>query len=202
MPVVPRASPKSAEHSEFRVITTHAEPLIDSTHFLHQYMSPFTMLPSVLFYKEGLYICMQHSSKHWCGSPFTSSPHHHLVRVGVNTSSYFNSHSFHSTLISTSLFNSICHMAIWAQIANSKLQIAIPPWSLHLPHLIGPRSSRTTTASTLYQLELVPTTLKSRTLLAQTVSRSNRIEEFRRSSRTFLPPVLDTRSGSKPEPKS
>jgi hypothetical protein len=62
--VVPRASPKSAEHSEFRVITTHAEPLRKSTHFLHQYMSPFTMLPSVLFYKEGLYIFTQHSSKH------------------------------------------------------------------------------------------------------------------------------------------
>jgi hypothetical protein len=84
--VVPRASPKSAEHSEFRVITTHAEPLRKSTHFLHQYMSPFTMLPSVLFYKEGLYIFTQHSSKHWRGSPFTGSPHHHLVRVGVNTS--------------------------------------------------------------------------------------------------------------------
>jgi hypothetical protein len=25
---------------------------------------PFTTLPSVLFYKEGLYISMQHSSKH------------------------------------------------------------------------------------------------------------------------------------------
>jgi uncharacterized membrane protein len=29
---------------------------------------------------------MQHRSKHWRGSPFTGSPHHHLVRVGVNTS--------------------------------------------------------------------------------------------------------------------
>jgi hypothetical protein len=57
-----------------------------STHFLHQYTSPFTTLPSVLFYKEGLYIFTQHSSKHWRGSPFTGSPHHHLVRVGVNTS--------------------------------------------------------------------------------------------------------------------
>jgi hypothetical protein len=84
--VVPRASPKSAEHSEFRVITTHAQSLRKSTHFLHQYMSPFTMLPSVLFYKEGLYIFTQHSSKHWCGSPFTGLPHHHLVRVRVNTS--------------------------------------------------------------------------------------------------------------------
>jgi hypothetical protein len=49
-------------------------------------MSPFTTLPSVLFYKEGLYIFMQHNSKHWRGSSFTGSPHHHLVRVGVNTS--------------------------------------------------------------------------------------------------------------------
>jgi hypothetical protein len=57
-----------------------------ATHFFHQYTSPFTTLPSILFYKEGLYIFMQHSSKHWRGSPFTSSPHHHLVRVGVNTS--------------------------------------------------------------------------------------------------------------------
>jgi hypothetical protein len=84
--VIPRASPKSAEHSEFQVITAHAEPLRKSTHFLHQNMSPFTMLPSVLFYKEGLYIFTEHSSKHWRGSPFTGSPHHHLVRVGVNTS--------------------------------------------------------------------------------------------------------------------
>jgi hypothetical protein len=38
--------------------------LTKSTHFLHRYTSPFTMLPSVLFYKEGLYIFMQHSSKH------------------------------------------------------------------------------------------------------------------------------------------
>jgi Ca2+/H+ antiporter len=84
--VVPRASPKSGEHSEFRVTTAHAEPLRKSAHFLHQYTSPFTMLPSVLFYKEGLYISTQHHSKHWRGSPFTGSPHHHLVRVGVNTS--------------------------------------------------------------------------------------------------------------------
>jgi hypothetical protein len=32
--------------------------------FLHQYTSPFTTLPSVLFYKEGLYISTQHHSKH------------------------------------------------------------------------------------------------------------------------------------------
>jgi hypothetical protein len=62
--VVPRASPKSAEHSEFRVTTMHAEPLRKSTHFLRQYTSPFATLPSVLFYKEGLYIFTQHSSKH------------------------------------------------------------------------------------------------------------------------------------------
>jgi hypothetical protein len=62
--VVPSASPKSGEHSEFRVTTVHAEPLRKSTHFLHQYTSPFTTLPSVLFYKEGLYISMQHRSKH------------------------------------------------------------------------------------------------------------------------------------------
>jgi hypothetical protein len=55
-------------------LTMHAEPLRKSTHFLHQYTSPFTMLPSVLFYKEGLYIFMQHSSKDWRGSPFTSRP--------------------------------------------------------------------------------------------------------------------------------
>jgi hypothetical protein len=66
--VIPRASPKSAEHSEFRVIAAHTEPLRKSTHFLHQYMSAFTMLPSVLLYKEGLYIFTQHSSKHWRGS--------------------------------------------------------------------------------------------------------------------------------------
>ncbi len=62
--VIPCASPKSAEHSEFRVITAHAKPLRKSTHFLHQYTSPFTTLPSVLFYKEGPYIFTQHSSKH------------------------------------------------------------------------------------------------------------------------------------------
>jgi hypothetical protein len=38
--VIPCASPKSAEHSEFQVITAHAEPLRKSTHFLHQYTSP------------------------------------------------------------------------------------------------------------------------------------------------------------------
>jgi hypothetical protein len=37
--VIPCASPKSAEHSEFRVITAHAKPLRKSTHFLHQYTS-------------------------------------------------------------------------------------------------------------------------------------------------------------------
>jgi hypothetical protein len=103
---------QSSGLSQFRVITVHAEPLRKSTHFLHQYTSPFTMLPSVLFYKEGLYIFMQHSSKHWRGSPFTGLPHHDLVRVGVNSHIYFNSHSFHSTLFSTSLFNSVCHTAV------------------------------------------------------------------------------------------
>ncbi len=118
-----------------------------STYFFYQYMSPLAMLPSVLFYKEGLYIFMQHSSKNWRGSPFTGSPHHHLVRVEIITI-YFSSHSFHPTLISTSLFYSICHTAIWALIA-------LPPWSFHSRHLIGPRTSRATTASTLYQWELV-----------------------------------------------
>jgi hypothetical protein len=58
-----------------------SEPLRKSTHFLFQYTSPLAMLPSVLFYKEGLYIFMWHCSKHWRGSPFTSLPHHPLVRV-------------------------------------------------------------------------------------------------------------------------
>jgi hypothetical protein len=82
---VPHQSQLNTQSSG-RVTTVHAEPLRKSTHFLHQYTSPFTMLPSVLFYEEGLYIFTQHSSKHWRGSPFTGSPHHHLVRVGVNTS--------------------------------------------------------------------------------------------------------------------
>jgi hypothetical protein len=54
-----------------------SDPLRKSTHFLYQYTSPLAMLPSVLFYKEGLYIFTQHSSKHWRGSPFTGLPHHH-----------------------------------------------------------------------------------------------------------------------------
>jgi hypothetical protein len=49
-------------------------------------MSPFAMLTSVLLYKEGLYISMEHHSKHRRGSPFTGSPHHHLVRVEIITS--------------------------------------------------------------------------------------------------------------------
>jgi hypothetical protein len=57
--------------------------LVNPLHFLQQYTSPFTTLPSVLFYKEGLYIFTQHRSKNWCGSPFTGSPHHHLVRVEI-----------------------------------------------------------------------------------------------------------------------
>jgi hypothetical protein len=64
----------------------HADPLRKSIHFLHQYTLPFTTLPSVIFYKEGLYISMQHSSKHWHGSLFTSLPHDHLVRVEIITS--------------------------------------------------------------------------------------------------------------------
>jgi hypothetical protein len=83
--VVPRASATSGEHSEFWVTTMHTEPLRKSTHFLHQYTSPFTMLPSVLFYKEGLYIFTQHSSKHWCGSLLSGLPHHHWVRVEIIT---------------------------------------------------------------------------------------------------------------------
>jgi hypothetical protein len=50
--------------SHIWVITVHADPLRKSIHFLHQYTLPFTTLPSVIFYKEGLYISMQHSSKH------------------------------------------------------------------------------------------------------------------------------------------
>jgi hypothetical protein len=75
-------------------------PLRKSVHF-HQYTSPFATLPSVLFYKEGLYISMQYSIKPWCGSPFTGSPHHHLVSQRSRNSNhiYFSSHSFHSTLI-------------------------------------------------------------------------------------------------------
>jgi hypothetical protein len=68
-----------------RVPGYYCKPLRKSTHFLHQYTSPFTMLPSVLFYKEGLYIFTQHSSKHWRGSPFTGLPHHHWVRVEIIT---------------------------------------------------------------------------------------------------------------------
>jgi hypothetical protein len=136
--VIPRASqhyfPFGNYDSHIWVITMHAEPLRKSVHFLHQYMSPFALLPSVLFCKEGLYISMQHHSKLWCGSPFTGSPHHHLVSQSRNKHIFFSSYSFHYTLISTSLFNSLCHMAVWAQIA-------IPPWRFHSPHLIGARSS-------------------------------------------------------------
>jgi hypothetical protein len=65
-----------------------------------------------------------HSSKHWHGSPFTGSPHHYWVRVEIITI-YFSSHSFHPTLISTSLFNSIHHMAIWAG-ANDTMTVKVP----------------------------------------------------------------------------
>jgi hypothetical protein len=100
-------------------------------------MSPFATLPSVLFYKEGRYISKHHSTRLWlpvywfATSSLSQSRNNHI---------YISSHSLHFTLISTSLFSSICHIAIWAQIA-------IPPWSFHLPHPIGTRSSRTTTAS-------------------------------------------------------
>ncbi len=87
-----------------------SEPPRKSTHFLYQYTSPLATFPSVLFYKERLYIFTQHCSKHWRGSPFTGLPHHHLVRAEIITI-YFSSYSFYPTLISTSLFNIICHMA-------------------------------------------------------------------------------------------
>jgi hypothetical protein len=86
---VPHQITKSfaSERTNIRVTTAHAEPALrKSTHFLYQYTSPLATLPSVLFYKEGLYIYMQHSSKHCRGSPFTGSPHHHLVRVEIITS--------------------------------------------------------------------------------------------------------------------
>jgi hypothetical protein len=114
-------------HTNIWVTTAHAKPLRESTHFLYQYTSPIATLPSILFYKDRLYIFMQHRRKHWCGSLFTSLPHHHLVREEIITS-IFSSHSFHPTLIYTRLFNSVCHMAIWAQIA-------LPPWSFHTSHL-------------------------------------------------------------------
>jgi hypothetical protein len=73
--------------SHIRVIIAHAEPLRKSIHCLHQYTSPFATLTSVLFfYKEGPYISTQHRSKHRRGSPFTGSPHHHLVRIEIITS--------------------------------------------------------------------------------------------------------------------
>jgi hypothetical protein len=80
-----------------------SEPLRKSTHFLHQYMSPFAMLTFVLFYKEGLYISTQHRTKHWRGSPFTGLPHHHLVRVEIITSMLAHS----STPLYLSIF--CCH---------------------------------------------------------------------------------------------
>jgi hypothetical protein len=64
--VVPRASPHYFSFGNYdsyiRVITALADPLGNSVHF-HQYTSPFATLPSVLFYKEGLYISMQYSTK-------------------------------------------------------------------------------------------------------------------------------------------
>jgi hypothetical protein len=49
-------------HTDIQVTTAHAKPLRKSTHFLYQYTSPLATLPSVLFYKERLYIFT--SSKH------------------------------------------------------------------------------------------------------------------------------------------
>jgi hypothetical protein len=103
-------------------------------------MSPFATLLSVLFYKEGMYISKHHSTKPWCGFPFTGLPHQPSLSQSRNNHIYISSHSLHFTLISTSLISSICHITIW-------VQIAIPPWSFHSPHPIGTRSSRTTTAS-------------------------------------------------------
>jgi hypothetical protein len=94
-----------------RGITTHTDPLRISIHFLHQYTSPFAMLPSVLFYKEGLYISMQHSSY----KTLTWLPIYQFATSSLSQSRndhiYFSSYSFHSTLTPTSLFNSVCHMA-------------------------------------------------------------------------------------------
>jgi hypothetical protein len=75
--------------SHIWVITMLTNPLRKPIHFLHQYTSPFATfatLPSVLFYKERLYISTQHSAKPWRGSLYTSLPHHHLVRVEIITS--------------------------------------------------------------------------------------------------------------------
>jgi hypothetical protein len=86
--VVPRASPKYVVNTAISGLLPRmsSEPLRKSTHFLHQYTSPFATLTSVLFYKEGLYMSTQHCSKRWRGSPFTGSPQYHLVRVEIITS--------------------------------------------------------------------------------------------------------------------
>jgi hypothetical protein len=46
--------------------------LENSLTFFTNTCHPSHMLPSVLFYKEGLYIFTQHSSKHWRGSATSS----------------------------------------------------------------------------------------------------------------------------------
>ena len=50
------------KHINIQVVTTHADPIRKSTHFPYQYTPPLAMLPSVHFYKEGMYIFTQHSS--------------------------------------------------------------------------------------------------------------------------------------------
>jgi hypothetical protein len=89
----------------------HVEPHKNSIPFLQQYMSPFAILPSIHFYKEGLYISKQQSTKPLHGSLFTGLLATPSLSQTRNNHIKFSSHSFHSTLISTSLFNDICHMA-------------------------------------------------------------------------------------------
>jgi hypothetical protein len=119
-------SPFGNYDSHIWVITAHAEPLRKLIHFLHQFTSPFATLPSVLFYKEGLYISTQHRSKHWHAwlpvYQFTTSS----LSQSRNNHIYFSSYSFHSTLNSTSLFDSLCHMA------NDEFELSLSS-SLELP---------------------------------------------------------------------
>jgi hypothetical protein len=79
-----------------------------SINFLHQHMSPFAMLPSVHFYKEGLF---PHNTTN-----LDVAPHYQFATSSLsqhrNNHIYFSSYSFQSTSTSTSLFNSICHMAL------------------------------------------------------------------------------------------
>ncbi len=97
--VIPRASPHYFPFGNYDwhilVITGHADPLKKSIHFLHQCTSPFTTLPSVFFYKEGLYISMQLNIDvapvyQFATSSLSQSQNNHI---------YFSSYSFHSTLI-------------------------------------------------------------------------------------------------------